>query len=147
MAALRVGVFWALMVVSASADEGLKPYTVVDDAIVAPLTGTKGSPSRGRAIVGSRQVGLCLLCHPGPFPEERMQGTIGPDLGGAGTRWSEGQLRLRVVDARRLNPETVMPPFYRTDGLERVPAAWRGKPLLTAEQIEDVVAFLATLKE
>ena len=136
-----------MMVVSASADESLKPYTVVDDAIVAPLTGTKGSPTRGRAIVGSRQVGLCLLCHPGPFPEERMQGTIGPDLGGAGTRWSEGQLRLRVVDARRLNPETVMPPFYRTDGLERVPAAWRGKPLLTAEQIEDVVAFLATLKE
>jgi len=125
----------------------LKLYTVVDDAIVAPLTGTKGDPARGRAIVGSRQVGLCLLCHPGPFPEERMQGTIGPDLGGAGTRWSEGQLRLRVVDARRLNPDSIMPPFYRTDGLERVPAAWRGKPLLTAEQIEDVVAFLATLKE
>ena len=76
-----------------------------------------------------------------------MQGTIGPDLAGAGARWSEGQLRLRVVEARRLNPETIMPSFHRADGLKRVLAGWRGKPLLTAGQIEDVVAFLATLKE
>ena len=147
MAALLAGVLGALTATAATASETLKPFAVVDDAIPAPLAGAKGDPARGRAIVGSRPVGLCLLCHPGPFPEERMQGTIGPDLNGAGARWSEGQLRLRVVDARRLNPETIMPPFYRVDGLERVPAAVRGKPLLTAEQIEDVVAFLATLRE
>jgi sulfur-oxidizing protein SoxX len=67
-------------------------------------------------------------------------------LSGAGLRWSEGQLRLRLVDAARLDPQTVMPPYYRVDGLTRVGERWRGKPVLTAEQIEDVVAFLSTLK-
>ena len=111
------------------------------------LTGAKGDPARGRAIVVNRQVGLCLLCHSGPFPEERLQGTLAPDLKGAGSRSSEGQLRLRIVDASRLNPDTIMPPYYRIDGLYRVAPAFRGKPILTAEQIEDVVAFLATLRE
>lgn len=131
----------------ATAKEGLRPFTVVGDAIPASLTGAKGDPERGRAIVTNRHVGLCLLCHSGPFPEERMQGTLAPDLRGAGARWSEGQLRLRIVDARRLNPDTIMPPYYRTAGLNRVASNFRGKPVLTAEQIEDVVAFLATLRE
>ena len=143
--ALLAGVLAALTT-AASAAETLKAFAVVGDAIPAPLAATKGDPARGRAIVVNRQVGLCLLCHSGPFPEERMQGTIGTDLRGAGTRWSEGQLRLRVVDSRRLDPDTIMPSFYRTEGLARVAAAWRGKPLLSAEQVEDVVAFLATLK-
>ena len=111
------------------------------------LTGAKGDPVRGRVIVTNRQVGLCLLCHSGPFPEERLQGTLAPDLKGAGGRASEGQLRLRIVDANRLNPETIMPPYYRVDGLARVAPLFRGKPILTAEQIEDVVAFLETLRE
>jgi sulfur-oxidizing protein SoxX len=88
----------------------------------------------------------CLLCHSGPFPEEKFQGNLGPDLAGTGSRWSEGQLRLRVVDASRLNPATIMPPFYRVEGLTQVGRAWLGKPILSAEQIEDVVAFLATLR-
>src|SRR3954462_11935522 len=88
----------------------------------APLTGSKGDPARGRAIVGNRQVGLCLLCHSGPFPEERFQGNLAPGLAGAGTRSSPGQLRLRIVDASRLNPETIMPAYYRTDDLTRVSA-------------------------
>jgi sulfur-oxidizing protein SoxX len=92
-------------------------------------------------------VGLCLLCHSGPFPEERFQGTIAPDLAGSGTRWSEGQLRLRLVDGTRLNPNTLMPSYYRVDHLTRVGDAWRGKPILSAAQIEDVVAFLSTLRE
>jgi sulfur-oxidizing protein SoxX len=125
----------------------LRPYTIDGDAIPAPLTGQPGDPARGRAIVVNRNVGLCLLCHSGPFPEERFQGNMAPDLKGAGARWSEGQLRLRLVDARKLNPATVMPPYYVVDGLTRVAASLRGKPILTAEQIEDVVAFLATLRE
>ena len=117
------------------------------DAIPESLTGAKGDPVRGRAIVASRQVGLCLLCHSGPFPEERFQGNLAPDLQGAGARWSEGQLRLRIVDSSRINPTTIMPAYHRSEGLARVAPAWRGKPVLSAQQIEDVVAFLMTLKD
>jgi len=117
-----------------------------EDAIPESLTGAKGDPVRGRAIVANRQVGLCLLCHNGPFPEERFQGNLAPDLRGAGRRWSEGQLRLRIVDSLRINPATIMPAYYRTEGLVRVAPAWRGKTVLSAEQIEDVVAFLTTLR-
>ena len=124
-------------------------YAVVGDAIEVPLTGAAGAAgdaTRGRAIVVNRQLGLCLLCHTGPFPEERFQGTLGPDLAGVGARASAGQLRLRVVDTRRLNPASLMPAYHRVDGLERVGAAWRGAPLLSAQQVEDVVAFLQTLR-
>ena len=129
------------------AEEALRPYTIVGDAIPASLTGAKGDPGRGKAIVLNRQVGLCLLCHSGPFPEERFQGNMAPDLKGTGSRWSESELRLRLVDARKLNPDTIMPPYYVVDGMNRVARSFRGKPILTAEQIEDVVAFLATLKD
>ena len=117
------------------------------DSIPTSLTGAKGDPARGRAIVTNRQLGLCLLCHSGPFPEERFQGNLAPDLAGAGKRWSEGQLRLRIVDSSRITPTSIMPAYHRTDGLVRVAPAWRDKPVLNAEQIEDVVAFLTTLKD
>ena len=87
------------------------------------------------------------MCHSGPFPEERFQGNLAPDLKGAGTRWSAGQLRLRVVDSRKLDAGTIMPAYYAVDGLDRVAPVYRGKPILTAEEIEDVVAFLATLRD
>ena len=118
-----------------------------NDAMPESLTGATGDPARGRAIVANRQVGLCLLCHSGPFPEERFQGNLAPDLRGAGRRWSEGQLRLRIADSGQINPATIMPAYHRTEGLVRVAAAWRGKPVLSPEQIEDVVAFLMTLKD
>lgn len=117
-----------------------------EDAIDAPLQGLRGDAARGRAIVADRTRGLCLLCHRGPFPEERAQGDLGPDLAGTGDRWTEGQLRLRIVDARRANPASVMPPYHRVDGLERVAPAFRGRPILDAQQVEDVVAFLVTLR-
>jgi len=131
----------------ARSDNGLRSYTVAGDAIAQSLAGAKGDAERGRAIVANRQLGLCLLCHSGPFPEEKFQGTLAPDLKGAGARATEAQLRLRIVDASRLNPNTIMPPYYRVDGLNRVAPAFQGKPLLTAEQIEDVVAYLATLRD
>jgi L-cysteine S-thiosulfotransferase len=124
----------------------LRPYQVVGDAVPQSLTGVPGDPARGRAIVIKRE-STCLLCHAGPFPEERFQGNLAPDLKGAGARWSEGELRLRMVDATRLNPATIMPSYYRLDGLVRVAPNFRGKPVLTAEQIEDVVAYLKTLKD
>ena len=127
--------------------EGLRPYTIVRDSILASLTGKPGDAQRGRAIVANRTVGLCLLCHSGPIPEEHFQGTLAPSLAGAGARWSEGQLRLRLVDAARLNPDTIMPPYYRLDHLQRVAKTFDRKTILNAQQLEDVVAYLATLKE
>jgi L-cysteine S-thiosulfotransferase len=122
------------------------PYTVAGDAIAEPLAGKVGDATRGRAIVVDRKLGLCLLCHSGPFPEERMPGNTATDLTGAGARWSTGQLRLRIVDSRRLDDAAFMPSFHRTDGLQRVGTAWQGRPLLDAQQVEDVVAFLQTLR-
>jgi L-cysteine S-thiosulfotransferase len=131
----------------ARAQEALRAFTIASDTIAVSLTGAPGDPARGRAIVTDRQLGFCLLCHSGPFPDERFQGNLAPSLAGAGRRWTEGQLRLRIVDASRTNPSTIMPSYYRVEGLERVAAAFRGRPILTAEQIEDVVAFLKTLRE
>jgi len=122
-------------------------YTVVGDGIPKPLTDDKPNVENGRRIVTERQSGLCVLCHSGPFPEARFQGDLATNLAGTGSRWSEAQLRLRLVDASRLNPQTIMPSYYRTDGLARVGAQWRGQPVLNARQIEDVVAFLRTLRD
>lgn len=120
---------------------------VVGDAIPASLTGQPGDAARGRAIVANRGLGLCLLCHSGPIAEERFQGDLAPTLAGAGSRWSEGQLRLRIADGARLNADTIMPPYYRTTGLQRVARNFEGKTILSAAQVEDVVAYLATLKD
>ncbi|MHC2336103.1 sulfur oxidation c-type cytochrome SoxX [Bradyrhizobium sp. USDA 4454] len=129
---------------SAGAEE-LRPYTIVGDAIPVSLTGTSGDATRGRALVVERS-STCILCHSGPFPEQAFQGDLAPNLAGSGGRWSEGQLRLRLVDASHLNTATIMPSYYRVDGLTRVGNAWRGKPILSAEQIEDIVAYLVTLR-
>lgn len=124
----------------------LQPLQLVGDSIPQALTTTAGDTTRGRAMVANRQVGLCLLCHTGPFPEERFQGNLAPDLAGAGSRWSAAQLRLRLADAKQLNPQTIMPAYYRIDGLTQVAPAWTGKPIMSAQDLEDVVAFLLTLK-
>ena len=134
----------ALLVGGAGA--ALAPYRVEGDRIEAPLTGQPGDPLRGRAIVLDLHGSTCLLCHAGPFPEQRFQGTIGPSLAGVGDRLSEGQIRLRLVDASVVNRGTVMPRFYAVTGLTRVAPAYAGRPVLDAHQIEDVVAFLTTLR-
>jgi len=105
-----------------------------------------GDPERGRAIVANRQVGLCLLCHKGPFPEERFQGDLAPDLSGVGARLTEAEIRARIVDPSRANPDTIMPAYLKIEGLVRVAPSFRGKTILSAEQIDDVVAYLASLK-
>jgi sulfur-oxidizing protein SoxX len=145
-AGLLVGLA-VLFAPSAWAQQGTPAYVVVGDAIAEPLAGGPGDAARGRAIVANRSVGLCLLCHSGPIAEERFQGTLAPSLAGAGARWSVGQLRLRIADGTRLNPDTIMPPYYRTTGLQHVAKGFEGKTILTAEQVEDVVAYLATLKQ
>lgn len=112
----------------------------------APLTATPGDPEAGRRIVADRALSACLLCHAGPFPAPHLQGGIGPPLDRVGDRLTPGEIRLRLVDPRRVNPDTVMPAYFVTEGLHRVGPAWVGKPILTGQQIEDVVAFLTTLR-
>ena len=130
----------------ASSAEELQSYTVVGDGIPDSLTASPGDAARGRALVLDR-VSTCILCHSGPFPETRFQGDLAPSLAGAGSRWTMSQLRLRLVDASRLNPDTIMPSYYRVDDLVRVGKNWQGKPILSAEQIEDIVAYLVSLRD
>lgn len=136
---------WKLLV-SGVLSSALFAAVAGNDEIPASLTGSKGDPARGRAIVVDRHVGLCLLCHSGPFPEQRFMGDLAPDLSGVGVRLSAAQIRLRIVDPGKLNPATIMPAYYRTEGLQRVAPTHRGRTILSAQQIEDVVAFLVTLK-
>jgi L-cysteine S-thiosulfotransferase len=126
--------------------EGLAHYEISGDGITDSLTGLPGDATRGRALVLARTT-TCILCHSGPFPETRFQGDLAPDLTGVGNRWTVSQLRLRMVDASRFNPDTIMPSYYRDDGLVRVGRNFTGKPILSAAEIEDIVAYLATLRD
>jgi L-cysteine S-thiosulfotransferase len=121
-------------------------YRIDGDTIAAALTKQPGDPARGRAIVVDRQRGLCLLCHTGPFAEEKTPGNISTDLAGVGARWNEGQLRLRIVDARHLNPNSLMPSMHARSQGARVAQAFRNEPVLKAQEVEDVIAFLKTLQ-
>ncbi len=130
----------------ASADE-LVAYKVVDgEKITDSLTGNAGDPVKGRAVAIDRKLGNCLACHKMPIPEQQFHGEVGPDLAGVAGRFSEGELRLRVVDSKKLIPDTIMPAFYRNSGFHRVAKKFQGKSVLSAEQVEDVVAYLMTLK-
>jgi sulfur-oxidizing protein SoxX len=126
--------------------EPLRPYRIDADAIAAPLTGQPGDPERGKALFANRQISTCLLCHADPAGSPPDVAAIGPTLAGVGARLNEGQIRLRIVDPARLNPQTIMPSFYVVDGLRRVGRAWQGRPALDGGQIEDLVAWLATLR-
>jgi sulfur-oxidizing protein SoxX len=133
-----------LLTTPAVAQEKLAPVSVVDGGIPQPLTGQPGDPARGRVIANDRQRGGCLNCH--AVPNARSPGDLGPDLTGVAARHPMAVLRLRVVDPRKIDPESRMPAFYSLDGLTRVAKAFEGKPLLQPQEIEDVLAFLATLK-
>lgn len=125
----------------------LVPYEIEGDAVPAPLGGLSGDPDRGRSVVLDRQRGNCLICHALPIADEPFQGELGPSLASVGSRLSVGQIRLRLIDQSLINPATIMPPYYRVDGLTDVAPAYRGRPALDEQEIEDVVAFLAALGE
>lgn len=112
---------------------------------LAPLTAAPGDPQSGRRIVLNRTESACVLCHSVPG-HEGPAGNIGPPLDGVGARLDAAQLRLRLVDSTRVNPDSPMPAYHRVEGLARVAPAYRDKPILPAQAIEDVVAFLLTLK-
>ena len=133
-------------VASMNAQAQTSTYAVIDDGIPTPLTQQPGDATRGRAIVTNRQVGMCQLCHQVPGSSDRFQGDIATNLAGAGARWTAPQLRLRLVDSRRVNADSVMPAYFKVDALHRVGATWRDQTILNAQQIEDVVAWLVSLK-
>ena len=144
---MRLALFVVVSLAAPANAEPLRPYSIAGDAIVQLLTGRPGDASRGRELVANRPASLCLLCHQAPVPEPHAQGTLAPDLTGVGGRLSEGQIRLRIVDMAHISPSTIMPSYYRISDHARTAAAWRGRPVLEAEDIEDIVAFLVTLKE
>lgn len=143
-----LGLATTALVAMPSYGEETRSYFVTGDAILQPLTGEQGNPARGAALVADRHRSLCTLCHSGPFPDPHLQGSLAPDLAGVGARLSEGQIRLRVVDMKRLMPNTIMPSYYRTADEEDqlVASRWRGEPILSGADIEDIIAYLATLK-
>ena len=137
---LLLGVAWA-----GGTPAGEPPaYRVEGDSIRERLA-SPGDPVRGREVVLSREYN-CLLCHAVPETGVRFMGNVGPPLAGVGARLDEGQIRLRIVDTVRLNPGSVMPSYYRVEGLNQVAAAWRGRTVLTAQQVEDTIAYLLTLR-
>ena len=116
------------------------------------LTGRPGDARRGREIVFDRTRGNCTICHAVPVEssgaaQQRLLGDLGPSLAGVGARLAETTLRMRMIDSRLLNAETIMPAYHATNGLARVGAAYAGRPVLTADEIEDVVTYLSTLRQ
>lgn len=142
----------AAIVLAAAAAAGVRAeplivYRVVGDAIPEPLTETAGNPARGRQLVRDMGHVTCLICHALPIPEEPDHGAVGPPLAGVGSRATPGQIRLRLVDPKAVNPQSIMPSYYRVTGLNRVEAPYRDRPIYSAQQIEDVVSYLASLKD
>jgi sulfur-oxidizing protein SoxX len=125
--------------------QGVNAQVITGDSIFESLSTEAGNPSRGRLIVASRQTGLCLLCHSGPFPEERFQGNLAPELKASVARLNAPQLRARIVNAAHFNPQTIMPAYYQTSHLNRVAPKFAGQTILSGQEIEDVIAFLMAL--
>lgn len=136
-----------VMTAATDAQAAMVKYQVTDGtSIEKSLTGKAGDPAKGRTLSFHRKKGNCLTCHVMPIPEQSFHGNLGPDLKGVASRYSAGELRLRLVDATVLNEDTIMPAFYRSAGLHRVLKKFKGKTVLSAQEIEDIVAYLMTLK-
>lgn len=130
--------------------EVVKPSEVVveDGMVKASLTGQPGDPAAGAKVFKNRKLGNCLACHQNPaMSDELFHGEIGPSLEGVGDRWSEEELRAILTDAKKVFPDTIMPAFYKDQGFNRPLEKFEGKSILSAQQVEDVIAYLKTLKE
>jgi len=132
---------------SSFSEEKFIPWQIENYAINKPLGGLMGDAKRGKEIVKRKDKGNCLACHSLPIPEESFHGTVGPSLKGIATRLNTGQIRLRIADETKLIPGTIMPGFYKNPKeINRVADGFWGKTVLTAQEVEDVVAYLMTLK-
>ena len=141
-----MGLAMAVAIGAASAAEAMPIYRVVADGIPEPLAAGTSDAARGRMLMVARESANCVLCHAVPDPAVRFSGDVGPSLAGIGARLSVPQLRLRISDNLRLNPATVMPSYYKVAGLDRVASQYADKPILTAQEVEDIVAYLASLR-
>jgi sulfur-oxidizing protein SoxX len=130
----------------AGAADATPSYRVVADGIPEPLVATAGDAARGRTLIVARESANCVLCHAVPDPAVRFSGDVGPSLAGIGARLSIPQLRLRVSDNLRVNPATIMPSYFRIDGFDRVASQYAGKPVLSPQEVEDIVAYLASMR-
>jgi sulfur-oxidizing protein SoxX len=146
LAVVAIGGSLALLLSSPASAADLIKYQINNDAIATSLTGKAGDPVNGKKLATNRKKGNCLACHSMPIPEQAFHGNIGPDLKGISSRYSEGELRLRIVNPKVLNSETIMPAFYKADGFNRVMKKFVGKTIITAQEVEDIVAYLMTLK-
>ena len=131
---------------AADGPRGVAAYRVVGDSIPEPLSPMPGNAQRGRLLIVARDAANCVLCHAVPEPSLRFAGDVGPSLEGVGRRLSDAQLRLRVVDIVRVSPGSAMPSYHRVEGLVNVASRYRDAPILTASEVEDVVAYLVTLR-
>ena len=147
LAATAIATSNTTLVLGEDPQRPMADVAVMGDAMPLPLTGQAGDATRGRRIVLDREAGNCLICHKVPEPAEPFQGDLGPGLGGIGKKLTAGQIRLRLVDQSRLSPQTLMPPYHRVERLNRVAAKFKGRPVLTPQDIEDVVAYLGTLTQ
>lgn len=130
-----------------SPDAASRPTTGGAAAFERPLTETPGDAGRGREIAFARERGNCIVCHAIPSPDMGYHGNLGPPLDGIAVKRTVAELRMRLVDSRLVNRATLMPPYHATDGLTRVGKGFAGRPVLTAQEVEDVIAFLLTLEE
>ncbi len=142
---MRKGIALAFLLLGILNFSTVNAQAITGDSIFESLSTQPGDSVRGRAIVASRQTGLCLLCHSGPFPEERFQGNLAPELKASVARLNAPQLRARIVNAAYFNSQTIMPAYYQTSHLNRVAPKFAGQTILNGQEIEDVVAFLMTL--
>ena len=138
---------WPTVMLSLASHAAVAPdaVKVEGDAIAAPLA-APGDVARARGLLVARENANCVLCHAIHDPAIPFSGDVGPALDGVGSRLSPGQLRLRIVDDMRVNPQTIMPSYYRTSRLTDVASHYRGKTILTAQEVEDLVAYLSSLK-
>lgn len=131
---------------AATAQAAEVTYKVYKDTIPVSLTGIGGNAAKGKKVAVNTRKGNCLACHVMPVPEQPFHGAVGPDISDIGSRATPAELRMRIVDPKVLNPDTIMPAFYKSKGLHRVPKKFQGKTMLSAQEIEDIIAYLMTLK-
>ena len=144
--ALAVVLVLALSINAIAAEKMMVKFMIKDGAIAKSLTGKPGNATNGRKLAINRKMGNCLACHVMPIPEQPYHGNVGPDLNGVASRLSEGEVRLRIVNPKVFNPDTIMPAFYRKDGFVRVLKKFKGKTMLSASDVEDLIAYTMTLK-